>query len=292
MKALINPQPGLIGLRTLKDGVNTAMALLGIGTIETDGEDTDHRIAQGFADIAVDPDPAGFVRDYYAAQAKEHPWVKDCFEPLCAPLRRPSTQRVTDLRAAASWLSTVAYSAAEHTAGADLLGRVCMEMTALTYKRPLTGLDYMLNLAQAMDNAWGDPVKIMKMRSMTDLWAGSGMRVIGVATVMREMDLDPQQVSWTLYEGDPMMRAICAVNLIAWELGDSIEIEDGSDYRRQLLTMYKSGVAPQEVDFTPNRIHVLPKGLTPEQVKTWAAESEAPWVGHYNIPVEQVDGSR
>lgn len=246
-RPLSTPMPALVALRLLPAGELTALALLGMAVIESDGGPThDLRIADAYADLATDGDPAAMVRDYYADQGEKHPWAKDSIGALTEHLVRPAPPLVKRLRIAAEWLSQMSTSGMEHAANADLLGTVLLELNHLAHRRKGLPGGYsplaLTTLEAAMAAAEGKAVT--EGSRFADMWAGTGMRVVGHATLLRAMGQDPQKIRWLLFEGDKVARACLALNCIAFELGDQVEIRDGSAYRTEFLAAVARGEAP------------------------------------------------
>lgn len=242
MKAhlLSTPTPGAIALKCKTAGSATLTAVLGIGVVESDGTpDRDEHISDGYADLAADPNPARFVRDYWADQADEHPWLAEHLPPMLEHLRKPSPEQVEGVVKAAAYLATVKMSGAEEMAGADLLGRCYTEMVAIANRRARPGHSF--DLAEGMLDSVFQGFAPQEGDRVADLWAASGMRCIGAATWMRSRKQDPQTVTWVMLEGDPLLRAIIGINAIAFELGDKIEILDGTEYKRALLAAKSRG---------------------------------------------------
>lgn len=243
VRKLCTPMPGLIALKCRDGGASTMLAVLGIGVVESDGTpDRDAHIATGYADLATDADPAKFVLEYWADQVAQHPWLGAHLDVLTGHLRKPSPDQVAALVKAAAYLSTVKLSGAEETAGADLLGRCYTEMVAITNKRATPGHSF--NLAEGMLDAVFSGFTPQEGDRVADLWSASGMRCVGAATWMRAQGLNPQTVTWIMCEGDPVFRAIAAINAVAFELGDSVEIIDGTEYKQSLIAAHAKGRAP------------------------------------------------
>jgi hypothetical protein len=80
--------------------------------------------------------------------------------------------------------------------------------------------------------------------SFADLWAASGMRAIALAVIMRDRDQDPTTVRWVLLEADPMFRVCLVINCLAWEIGEQVEVYDGTTYKQSLISAYMKGEIP------------------------------------------------
>lgn len=235
--------PARLALDCMSAGEPITIAVMGMGVIENGGPDDDLRIADAYRDLAVDHDPADTVRSYYLEQIEEHPWMEEPLAALIDQMVKPADDVQDKIRHVAGVLQDQSIRGCEEWAEADLLGRVMLDMMHLAARRKgVTGYQM-----EPYGNAFGalvhDPVKVAAMGSMTDLWAGTGVRVVGVAIALRMLGRDPGKVKWTLMEADPMMRAACAINARAFEIGEQIEILDGRPWKEAILAAYANGGA-------------------------------------------------
>jgi hypothetical protein len=235
--------PARLALDCMSAGEPITIAVLGMGVIENGGPDDDLRIADAYRDLAVDTDPADTVRTYYLEQAEEHPWMAEPLKVLTDLVDSPDDDVQDKIRHVAKVLSDQSIRGCEEWAETDLIGRVMLDMMHLAHRRKhVTG--YMVTpYGSAIGALMTDPEQVELMGSMTDLWAGSGMRCIGVALAMRMIGRDPEKIRWRLMDADPLMRAACAINVRAFDLGEQIEILDGKPYKEAILAAYADGGA-------------------------------------------------
>lgn len=235
--------PARIALDCMSAGEPITIAVLGMGVIENAGPDDDLRIADAYRDLAVDIDPAGTVHSYYLDEAKEHPWMAEPLKVLTDLTDKPDDDVQDKIRHVAKTLSDQSIRGCEEWAEIDLIGRVMLDMMHLAHRRKgVTG--YMVAPHESAIGAlMADPEQVLLMGSMTDLWAGSGMRAIGVALAIRMIGRDPEEIRWKLMDADPLMRAVCAINARAFEIGEQVEVLDGAPYKQAILAAYANGGA-------------------------------------------------
>lgn len=257
--------PARLALDLLDAGEPVAIPILGMGVIENNGPDDDERVAAAYEDLADDDDPASMVCQFYADEVEEHPWMAAPLEPVLDLFGKPNDALQDKVRAVARVLRTQSIRGCEEWAEVDLLGRVSTNMSHLIARRKgLPG--YTLTLAEGAVSALiEDPEYIAEVGSLTDMWAGSGMRAIGMGVAIRALGRDPEKVTWALMEADPMMRMICAINCRAFDMGEKIIIADGTKYKQALLAADAAGEVPARfpmvdqwaVDLVPDEVRSM-----------------------------------
>lgn len=240
--------PARLAMDLMAAGEPTALAVLGMGVIESDGPDDDVRVADAYAELAADDDPASMVLEYYAHQIESHGWMAEPLSTVTALLTKPSEDLQDKVRLCGRVLRSQSIRGCEEWAHADLLGQVMNEMMQQASKRKGAAAQYSPLLNNVV-GALADPEYVLRMGTFTDLWAGSGMRAIGVATAIRMLGGDTEKIAWTLLDADPMARTIIAINCRAFDLGPDIKILDGSSYKQALLAAIADGSASRLAPF-------------------------------------------
>lgn len=237
---LCSPQPGYIAMKCRRAGEPITIALLGIGVVEGGGTpETDRHVSEQYLALADSANPIADVVDYWQAAVDEHPWMSPHLDVLLVPLRKPQPHTQEHVVHVATELATISMSAAESNAEIDLLGRVSQELIALAHQREKAAT-YMEPFAAAF-SAVIEGVIPGEGKKMYFAWAGVGMAAVGLAMMMRATDQDPQTCTWLLYEAGAMNRAMCAINALAFELGENVKIGDGKEQRRLILASYTNG---------------------------------------------------
>lgn len=263
-KALGRSMPARLALDLLDAGEPVAIPILGMGVIENDGPDDDERVAAAYDDLAGDDDPATMVCQFYFDQVEEHPWMANPLAPVLDLFGKPTDALQDKVRAVARVLRTQSIRGCEEWAEADLLGRVSTNMSHLAARRKGRP-GYSITLADsAVSTLVTDPEYVMAMGSLTDMWAGSGMRAIGMAVTIRALGEDPEQITWALMEADPILRMIIAINCRAFDMGEKIIIADGTKYKQALLAADAAGEVPARFPF----VDQWALDLVPDEVRS------------------------
>ena len=236
--------PARIALDCMSAGEPVTLAVLGMGVIENSGPDDDLRVADAYADLATEPDAAGMVHTFYEDQVAEHAWMAEPLKPILALLAKPGEDLQEKVKHVAGVLKDLSIRGCEEWAEVDLLGRVILDMVHLAHRRKYATGYMVTPYGTALDALLEDPEAVYKSGTMTDLWCGSGMRAVGLATAMRAVGRDPEKIQWTLLDADPMMRLIAAINCRAYDMGENIVIADGSSYKEAILAAVARGDGP------------------------------------------------
>lgn len=258
MNRLSIPTPGWLALNLMHGGETVGLCMLATAMLVSDDSD-DIEISRAFNAISAAYDPLEDLRSFWAQQQADHPFLQGNIGPLVDWLDgAPESLNRTVQRCAAT-LGGVSISGADEQADHDLLARVLQSMRECQAGTMTSGQwkfvtqeQQMLKTALGLDDVYVPYEKVGKKGRKTrgwrraetleerlpregttfrDQWAGSGVRAVTLARMMRALGLDPTKVTWSLQEADGMMLAIAGVNMVAWEMGEHIELIHDDTYQ-------------------------------------------------------------
>lgn len=219
---------GWLAQRLLPVGRPVAMALLGVVATLSDGCAGDEEISQWMEDTSTDFDPIYRINHHYVALEAAHPWCKGFLSPWTSWTEQPTISDSELVHQATAVLRQVKWSATEEMARGDLLGQVHQQILATGAGR-LDTFDYIppwMVLGQLLKQG----VWLAEGSRFTDLWCGSGTRVMAHARLMQMAGLDSGTVTWALNDPNPHSVALAALNLIGERVGEKVTLRCSQDY--------------------------------------------------------------
>jgi hypothetical protein len=216
------PQPGWIAVNLAPSGMAIALSTLGLGITLSDGKGGDEEIADFYAALAADYDPVWTLTEHYVDLEARYPFLLGWLAPLTKWTEQATDFQAGEVSRCAKVLSTVSFSGAEEEAFGDLFSRVFAHLNTAGYKRSVI-FDYTPpDFAELMMHIRNDVIP--EGGSFTDLWCGTGTRVIAMASAMRRMNRDPHKAAWRLNTPNPTELAMAGLNCVAADLGQDVAL--------------------------------------------------------------------
>lgn len=255
MRALSKAMPGWVGRELLPLGVRPAMSLLASGwlTMRREGcftreeaEQEIERVCMHYEGLANSWDPVGDLHRMWEAFSEARPWVRR--NDVVAPFQDLQSVDEAKVAAAAEMLSKLDLDYLAVVSDGDPLGAVHAEIGAQA-RRQAVPIDQGDLIVYAMKDVAGmlQTGVHESARSFTDLWCGSGRRMVGRGAALRLMGRDPASYRWELSDPNPVLLACAAVNLDYYAHGDKIVMYVNEEHAQAWL----AAAAAHRVPVTP-----------------------------------------
>lgn len=258
--------PAWLATKLLKGGETVGVCLLASALLVSDEADDD-AIAEVFEGMGRVVNPLIDLQGLWTDVLAQHPWMDGHMGPLVDWMDGASDSIVDTVRELCAFLATVSVWGCDEQADGDLLARVIQTMRMIETKTFHTGQYAFYTPEQAAlmsimgadelytrdkTGEWALTSERRTLRnggSFGDLWAGSGTRIIGQAMLMRAEGQDPTTVRWLLRDGDGMLLALAAVNMVVYNIGEQITLEHDRAFQDSWLAAHAAGF---------KRVHDLP----------------------------------